>query len=180
VLNGPLAPNGPIINGIPVGAPPSPCIPLPKQSRVLNDAILASRARPEQTRAYPRKIILVISDGREYGSQASYRDVLKLLLSKEIQVKAVAVGSAALPVYDKVERLHLPKQGYDDILPRYVSATGGLPVYRELTLSAIADTYAQAMSDARNQYPWATLQPGRKPQPPPPTAISKSWSSGHI
>jgi len=47
------------------------------------------------------------------------------------------VGSAALPVYDKVERLHLPKQGYDDILPRYVSATGGLPVYERLTLSAL-------------------------------------------
>jgi VWFA-related protein len=152
VLSGPLAPNGPIINGIPVGSPTQPVYTPPKQSRVLNDAILQAAldlSKRERTR---RKIILVISDGREYGSQASYRDVLKVLLSKEIQVKAVAVGSAALPVYDKVERLHLPKQGYDDILPKYVSATGGLPVYRELSLSAIEDIYAQAMSDARNQY----------------------------
>ncbi|MGA2021190.1 MAG: VWA domain-containing protein [Candidatus Sulfotelmatobacter sp.] len=168
VLSGPLAPNGPIINGIPVGSPTEPVYTPPKQSRVLNDAILQAAldlSKRERTR---RKIIFVISDGREFGSQASYRDVLKLLLSREIQVKAVAVGSAALPVYDKVERLHLPKQGYDDILPKYVSATGGLPVYRELTLSAIADTYAQAMSDARNQY---TL--GYTPaRPKTPTASS--------
>jgi VWFA-related protein len=152
VLSGPLAPNGPIINGIPVGSPTQPVYTPPKQSRVLNDAILEAALDLGKRDRSRRKIIFVISDGREFGSQASYRDVLKLLLSKEIQVKAVAVGSAALPVYDKVERVHLPRQGYDDILPKYVAATGGLPVYRELSLSAIEDTYAQAMSDARNQY----------------------------
>lgn len=152
VLSGPLAPNGPIINGIPVGSPTQPVYTPPKQSRVLNDAVLEAALDLSKRDRSRRKIIFVISDGREYGSQASYRDVLKLLLSKEIQVKAVAVGSAALPVYDKVERVHLPRQGYDDILPKYVAATGGLPVYRELSLSAIEDTYAQAMSDARNQY----------------------------
>jgi VWFA-related protein len=166
VLSGPLAPNGPIINGIPVGSPTQPVYTPPKQARVLNDAILRAAldlSKQDRTR---RKIIFVISDGREFGSQASYRDVLKVLLSNEIQVKAVAVGSAALPVYDKVERLHLPREGYDDILPKYVSATGGLPVYRELTQSAIEDTYAQAMGEARNQY---TL--GYTPTPPKtPTA----------
>ncbi len=161
VLSGPLAPNGPIINGVPVGSPTQPVYTPPKQARVLNDAILRAAldlSKQDRTR---RKIIFVISDGRESGSQASYRDVLKVLLSNEIQVKAVAVGSAALPVYDKVERLHLPREGYDDILPKYVSATGGLPVYRELTQSAIEDAYAQATSDARNQY---TL--GYTPAPP--------------
>jgi hypothetical protein len=67
-------------------------------------------------------------------------------------VKAVAVGSAALPVYGKIERLHLPHEGYGNILPRYVSATGGLPVYTELSSSAIQDVYARAMGEARNQY----------------------------
>jgi VWFA-related protein len=166
VLSGPLAPNGPIVNGIPVGSPTQPVYTPPKQARVLNDAILRAAldlSKQDRTR---RKIIFVVSDGREFGSQASYRDVLKVLLSNEIQVKAVAVGSAALPVYDKVERLHLPREGYDDILPKYVSATGGLPVYRELTQSAIEDTYAQAMGEARNQY---TL--GYTPTPPKtPTA----------
>jgi VWFA-related protein len=151
ILSGPLA-NGPTVNGIPVGSPTQPVYTPPKQARVLNDAILQAALDLGKRDRARRKIIFVISDGREFGSKASYRDVLKVLLSKEIQVKAVAVGSASLPVYDKIERLRIPREGYDDILPKYVGATGGQPVYRELSLSAIEDTYAQVMSDARNQY----------------------------
>jgi VWFA-related protein len=151
VLSGPMA-NGPVINGIPVGSPTQPVYTPPKQARVLNDAILQAALDLSKRDRARRKIIFVVSDGREFGSQAGYKDVLKLLLSKEIQVKAVAVGSSALPVYDKLERLHLPRQGYDDILPKYVSATGGAPIFTELSRNAIEDTYAQAMSDARNQY----------------------------
>jgi VWFA-related protein len=151
VLSGPMA-NGPIINGMPVGSPTQPVYTPPRQSRVLNDAILQAALDLSKRGRERRKVIFVIGDGREAGSQASYRDVLKVLLSKEIQVKAVAVGSSSLPVYDKLEKFHLPYQGYDNILPKYASATGGAPVYAELTTNAIADMYAKAMSDARNQY----------------------------
>lgn len=152
VLSGPMAPNGPIVNGIPVGSPTEPVYTPAKESRVLNDAILQAALGLSKRDRTRRKIIFVISDGREYGSKASYRDVLRLLLSNEVEVKAVAVGSAALPVYGKIERLHLPHEGYGNILPRYVSATGGLPVYTELSSSAIQDVYARAMGEARNQY----------------------------
>ena len=152
VLSGPLAPNGPIINGMPVGSPTEPVYTPPKQAHVLNDAILRAALDLRKRGRERRKLIFVISDGREYGSQASYRDVLRVLLSNEIQVKAVAVDSAAIPVYDKLEKFHLPKEGYSDILPKYVSATGGSPVYHELTRSALDDIYAKVMSDARNQY----------------------------
>jgi VWFA-related protein len=166
VMSGPLAPNGPIINGIPVGSPTQPVYTPPKESHVLNDAILRAALDLRKRGRERRKIIFVISDGREMGSEASYRDVLKVLLSNEIQVKAVALDGAAIPVYDKLERLRLPKQGYDDILPKYVSATGGLPIYKELSQSAIEDAYAQAMGSARSQY---TL--GYTPAPPKtPTA----------
>jgi VWFA-related protein len=152
VLSGPMAPNGPIINGMPVGSPTEPVYTPAKESRVLNDAILQAALGLSKRDRTRRKIIFVISDGREYGSKASYRDVLRLLLSNEVEVKAVAVGSAALPVYGKIERLHLPHEGYGNILPRYVSATGGLPVYTELSTNAIEDVYARAMGEARNQY----------------------------
>jgi VWFA-related protein len=151
VLSGPLAPNGPIINGVPVGSPTEPVYTPPKESHVLNDAILRAALDLSKRDRTRRKIIFVISDGREYGSQASYKDVLRLLLSNEIQVKAVAVESAALPVYGKLERLHLPRMGYGNILPKYASATGGAQ-YAELSRSAIEDIYAQAMGEARNQY----------------------------
>jgi VWFA-related protein len=152
VMSGPLAPNGPIINGVPVGSPTQPVYTPPKESHVLNDAILRAALDLSKRDRTRRKIIFVISDGREYGSKASYGDVLKLLLSNEIQVKAVAVESAALPVYNKLERLHLPHEGYGNILPKYASATGGAPIYNELSRNAIEEIYAQAMSEARNQY----------------------------
>ncbi|HUO24309.1 MAG TPA: VWA domain-containing protein [Candidatus Aquilonibacter sp.] len=164
VLSGPLAPNGPIVNGIPVGSPTQPVYTPAKQAHVLNDAILQAAldlSKRERTR---RKIIFIISDGKEYGSKASYRDVLRVLLSNEIQVKAIAVESAALPVYGRIERFHLPHEGYSDILPKYASATGGAPVYTELSRSAIEDTYAQAMGEARNQYTLGyTPRRGEKP-----------------
>jgi len=150
VLGGPLA-GGPIINGVPVGSPTEPVYTPPKEAHVLNDAILQAALGLRKRERTRRKIIFVISDGREYGSKASYSDVKRVLLTNEIQVQAVLVGSAALPVYDKLERLHVPRQGYCDILPKYASATGGAQ-YRELSRNAIEDTYAHAMSDARNQY----------------------------
>ena len=151
VLSGPLAPNGPIINGVPVGSPTEPVYTPPKESHVLNDAILKAALDLSKRDRTRRKVIFVISDGRESGSKASYKDVLRLLLSNEIQVQAVAVDSAALPLYGKIERLHLPTQGYGNILPKYASATGGAQ-YTELSRNAIEDIYAQAMSEARNEY----------------------------
>jgi VWFA-related protein len=166
VLGGPMA-DGPIINGVPVGSPTEPVYTPTKEDHVLNDAILRAALDLRKRERTRRKIIFVISDGREYGSKASYSDVKKVLLSNEIQVQAIQVGSAALPVYDKLERLHLPRQGYGDILPKYASATGGNE-YHELSRNAIEDAYTRAMIEARNQY---TL--GYTPaRPKSPTAVA--------
>ena len=156
VTSGPLGPQGPIINGRPVDSPVTPVSTPPKVARVLNDAILlAARDLSKRDRAR-RKIIFIISDGREQGSTASYKDTLKVLLTQNITVYAVGVEGAAIPVYDRLQRMHLPKtralMGYSDILPKYVSATGGGPVYGELAQGDIERAYARAMGDARNQY----------------------------
>jgi VWFA-related protein len=154
VLGGPLAQNGPIVNGIPLGSPTEPVNTPPKEAHVLNDAILKAAldlSRRDRDRKR-RKVIFVISDGREFGSKAGYNDVKRVLLSNEVQVKAIAVETGALPVYRKIERLHIPDQGYSDILPKYTSATGGGTPYSELTRNAIADAYSDVMSEARNQY----------------------------
>jgi len=151
VLGGPLA-GGPIINGVPVGTPTEPVYTPVKESHVLNDAILQAALDLRKRDRTRRKIIFVISDGRESGSKASYNDVKRVLLSNEIQVRAVAVGNTAMPVYGKLERLHIPDQGHDNLLPKYASATGGLPVYTELTTNAIEDIYARVFGEARNQY----------------------------
>jgi VWFA-related protein len=152
VMSGPLA-SGPTVNGMPVGgAPVNPVSTPPKEAHVLNDAILRAALDLSKRDRTRRKVIFVISDGREMGSKASYSDVLKLLLAQGIQVKAVGVEEAALPVYSKLERLHLPREGYNNLLPKYTSATGGGRVYSELSRNAIEDAYAQVTSEARNQY----------------------------
>ena len=152
VLGGPLGPQGPTVNGVPVGGGPAPVYTPPKEAHVLNDAILRAALDVSKRDKTRRKVIFVISDGREMGSKASYSDVLKLLLAQGIQVKAIAVEGAALPLYGKLERLRLPREGYGNILPKYSSATGGGEPYTELSRNAIEDAYAKITSEARNQY----------------------------
>jgi VWFA-related protein len=151
VTSGPLGPQGPTINNMPAD-PGAPIVYTPAQeSHVMNDAILKAAldlAKRDKTR---RKVIFVISDGREYRSDASYKDVLKVLLSNNIMVYAIGVGGSAIPVYNKIEKLHLPRFGYSDILPKYANATGG-EVSNQLTRTGIEDAYAKLIGDARNQY----------------------------
>jgi VWFA-related protein len=152
VTGGPLGPQGPTINNIPVDPNVPPVITPAKESHVLNDAVLAAATDLSKRDRSRRKVIFIISDGREYGSTASYSDVLKVLLSNGIIVYAIGVEGAAIPIYGKVERkIHLPRFGYSDILPKYANATGG-EVFNELSRSDIEDAYARIMGDARNQY----------------------------
>jgi VWFA-related protein len=117
----------------------------------LNDAILRAALDLAKRDPARRKVIFIISDGREYRSNASYRDVLKVLLSNNIMVYAIGVGGSAIPGYNKIQRLHIPRFGYSDILPKYASATGG-EVSNELTRTGIEDAYSRLMGNARNQY----------------------------
>jgi len=153
VLGGPLGPGGPAVNGIPVtGGGVEPVNTPPKEAHVLNDAILRAAldlSKRERTR---RKIIFVISDGREMGSRAGYREVLRLLETRDIQVRAVVVDSGSLPGFRQLGKVHLPGQGYNNILPKYVAATSGETDLDRLSRNGIEDAYAQITNDARNQY----------------------------
>ncbi len=149
VVGGPLGNGGPYINGRPADPSQSTVQTAIKESHVLNDAILAAAdelGKRERTR---RKVIFVISDGREVGSNASYADVLRVLLSRQIGVYAVGVED--VPLYNKVNKIRIPGLGYGNILPKYASATGG-EVFTEISASAIEDAYARLTEEARNQY----------------------------
>lgn len=152
VNTGPLA-AGPTVNGRPLD-PSRPSVTMtlpPKEYYVLNDAILAAATDLSRRDRKKRKIIFVISDGREQGSAANYDEVLKVLLSNEISVYAIGVDAAAIPGYDKIAQVRLPRMGYGNILPKYVSATGG-EVFAEFTRPAIETAYAKLAQQARNQY----------------------------
>ena len=151
VLNGPMA-SGPIVNGVPVGSPSVPVNTPPREAHVLNDAILRAAIDLSKRDKTRRRVIFVISDGREMGSQASFRDVLRVLLAQGIQVKAAVVEGSAIPGYNKLEKFHLPLQGYSDLLPKYTAATGGGQVYTGFSRNTIENAYADITSDVRNQY----------------------------
>lgn len=155
VTSGPFAQNNPTINGHPIdpGSPITNRTGSPNQtvSRVLNDAILEAALDLSHRPRARRKVIFVISDGHETGSAASYAEVLKVLLTRQIGVYGIGVGSAAIPVIGQLEKIHVPGTGYGNLLPKYASATGG-QLYDELTQSAIENAYARLTEEARNQY----------------------------
>jgi len=163
VVNGPFGPQGPTANGVPLDPTVPHVITPARQAHVLNDALLAAALDLSKRPRDRRKVIFLISDGREYGSQTSYKDVLKVLLSNGITVYALGVDAAAIPVYSRLQRLHLPREGYGNILPKYVSATGGGEVFGALSRSAIEDAYARATREARNQYTLGYIAHGAAP-----------------
>jgi VWFA-related protein len=153
VLGGPLGPGGPTVNGAPAGGPIiAPVYTPAREYHVLNDAILQAAVDLSKRPPDRRRVIFVISDGREMGSKASYKGVLHLLQSRNIQVRAVLIDSGALPVFKQLERFHLPDQGRDNLLTRYVKATCGAEPLAELSRNSIEDAYAEITSEARNQY----------------------------
>jgi VWFA-related protein len=143
------------VNGVPVQTGTPRMINPPKEAHVLNDAIVAAAIDLRKRDRSRRKVIFIISDGREYGSNASYSDTLRVLLSTGIQVYGVAVEGSAIPGYGQLQKLHVPltgsRLGYSNILPKYASATGG-EIYSGFSRDAIEDVYARTLGDARNQY----------------------------
>ena len=149
VVGGPFG-SGPATNSKPpVGT--NPVITPRPEFHVLNDAILTAAQNLAHRSPTSRKIIFIISDGKEYGSRASYAQVLKVLLTDNIAVYAIGVDTAAMPVYGKVAKARVPGFGYSNILPRYVNATGG-DVLDEFSKEAIERAYGEITMTARNQY----------------------------
>jgi VWFA-related protein len=156
VVAGPFS--GPSINGKPVDPGVGPVPSMPRESHVLNDAILMAAGELAHQPRGNRKIIFVISNGYEYGSRASYAQVLKVLLTNGIAIYAVGVEAAAIPGLNKIDKLHIPGQGYTDILPKYANATGG-DVIDSYSREAIESAYGTITAQARNQYTLGYVTP---------------------
>lgn len=149
VVGGPFG-SGPQTNSKPMPGTNPVITPAPEY-HVLNDAILMAAQELARRSPASRKIIFVISNGQEYGSRASYAQVLKVLLTDGIAVYAIGVDTAAMPVYNKVAKARIPGFGYSDILPRYTNATGG-DVLDEFSKESIESAYQRITMEARNQY----------------------------
>ena len=126
-------------------------ITIPKEIHTLNDAILSAAKELSTRPKGRRRIIYVISDGKEYGSKATYRDVLRYLQTNKIAVYGTAVGDSARWGEGYISRIHLPFTMYDNLLAKYTLATGGT-LDSERSLNGIEKSYAAIAEEARTQY----------------------------
>jgi len=149
VVGGPFG-SGPQTNSKPMPGTGPVITPAPEY-HVLNDAILMAAQELAHRSPTSRKIIFIISDGQEYGSRASYAQVLKVLLTDGIAVYAIGVDTAAMPLYNKISKARVPGFGYSNILPKYVNATGG-DVLNEFSKESIESAYQRITMEARFQY----------------------------
>jgi VWFA-related protein len=159
INSGPFA-SGPTINGREVDPNLAPqrgnasgVLTIPKEIHTLNDAILAA-AKALSTRPKEfRRIIYVISDGKESRSKANFKEVVRYLESHQISVYGTLVGDSAtwgLGYLDKFKLPLLPLSP-DNILPRYTDATGG-HLYSEFSGNGIQRSFAALAALARTQY----------------------------
>jgi VWFA-related protein len=123
----------------------------PKEVHTLNDAILEAGKSLSRAGKGRRRIIYVISDGKEYGSQARFKDVVQYLQTNKIAVWATLVGDSSLPVVGFLDHIRLPFTMRDNILPSYAALTGG-SIDAEFRQKGIEQSFAKIFEQARTQY----------------------------
>ena len=126
-------------------------INVPREYHALNDAILAAAEATAQAPRGRHRVVYVISDGKEYGSKASEKEVIHYLQTNKVAVYATLVGDSSLPGMGFLDRVHLPLTMRDDVLPRYVAATGG-QLDPEFRPRGIENSFAKLTELVRTQY----------------------------
>ena len=126
-------------------------ITIPKEIHTLNDAILAAARQLSVLPKERRKLIYVVSDGKEYGSRASWKEVVRYLQTNNIAVYGTLVGESAEWGVGFIDRFHLPFTMYDNVLYKYTIATGG-DLDTETGVGGIENSYQKIAAEARNQY----------------------------
>jgi VWFA-related protein len=156
---GPLD-NGPMINNQPIDPNLSPqhgnnigFAIRPKEYHPLNDAILAAAVALAKQPKERRRVIYIISDGKEQGSKASYKEVVRFLLTNNITLSGTLVGDSAIWGLGYLDKKHIPflPTMRDNLLPKYQIATGGT-LDAEVSENGIQRSFAKITDATRTQY----------------------------
>jgi len=123
----------------------------PRERHALNDAILEAAKSLSKVEKGRRRVIYVISDGKEDGSVAKFKDVVRYLQTNKISVYGTLVGDSSLPVIGFLDRIHIPLQMRDNILPAYAAATGG-SIDAQFRQKGIEESFAAIAREVRTQY----------------------------
>ena len=143
------------INPLTSGGPGSPQglsqQQVPREVHTLNDAILMAAQATTKAGRDRRRIVYVISDGKEYGSTAKTKDVIRYLQQNKISVYATLTGDSSVSGLGFLDRVHIPLQMRDNILPVYTNTTGG-QTFAEYRTRGIESSFAQIAEQVRTQY----------------------------
>jgi VWFA-related protein len=159
ILGGPLA-SGPSINGKDVdpnldrgeaGGIGGVDGIAPREVHTLNDAILFAAKDLAQRPRGRRRIIYVVSDGKESGSKATLREVVRYLQGNNISVYATLVGDSATWGYGYLDRIKLPLLPSNNVLPKYTVATGG-SLDAEFHADGMERSFSKIADEVRTQY----------------------------
>src|SRR5258708_1283168 len=124
---------------------------IPREAHTLSDAILAA-AKELQTRPKERRrVIYVISDGKDVRSKASVREVIQFLQHNNISVSGTMVGDAATWGIGYLDPLHVPLIPAENVLPRYKNATGGI-LEAQLSADGMERSFQIIAKELRTQY----------------------------
>ena len=161
---GVVSPGGPLDNGMTInGKQVDPnlapqrgnagFIVIPKETHPLNDAILAAAKQLAQQPKGRRRILYIISDGKESGSKASYKEVVRYLLTNNISIYGTLVGDSAMWGVGYLDKWHIPllPTMRDNILPKYALATGGA-LESQFSENGIQQSFAKITESVRAQY----------------------------
>jgi VWFA-related protein len=122
-----------------------------RELHTLNDAILEAAIALSKTAPGRRRIVYVISDGKEHGSTTAYKEVAQYLQTHHVAVYGTLVGDSALPVLGFLDGVHLPLTMRDNILNAYAAATGGR-FDAEFRTPDIEKSFTRISEELRSQY----------------------------
>lgn len=122
-----------------------------KEFHPLFDAIFTAAQSLASVDLKRRRVLYVISDGKEYGSKVKEKELIHYLQTNKIQVYATLVGDSSMPGMGFLDRIHLPLTMRDDALPRITFATGGQtdPEFRP---RGIENSFADITKTTRTEY----------------------------
>jgi hypothetical protein len=152
--SGPFSTPGPVINGVPLTpgvdsagrtiAPPT---------KILHDALFAAAEDLDTRPLDRRRIIFVVSDGRNQNSQHSFNAARDRLLLREAQVFAFGVDTSVF-------------QRFRSDLLSYARETGGDTCFSE-SQSGLESCYFLSTEQARHQYVLGYVSSNARPSGKP-------------
>ena len=117
----------------------------------MNDAIFEAAHSLSTRPNGRRRVIYIVSDGRESGSKVKTKDLIRYLQTNNIAVYATVVGDSATPYIGFLDKYHIPFTMRENLLPQYAAATGGEAI-SEFRIKGIETSFQKIAEEVRIQY----------------------------